>query len=34
MRYVLAAIVAFVGAVLLGLAVHNHVDEAWKVLST
>lgn len=33
MRYVLAAVVAFVGALLVGLAVHNHVLEAWGVLS-
>jgi len=34
MRYVLAASVAFVGAVLVGLAIHNHVEEAWQVLSS
>lgn len=34
MRYVLAVTVAFVGAVLVGLAVHDNVLQAWTVLST
>ena len=33
MRYVLAAGVAFVGAVLVGLSIHNTVSQAWAVVS-
>ena len=33
MRYALAGGVALLGAILLGLAAHNHLHEAWQVVS-
>lgn len=33
MRYILAGALALGGVLLLGLAIHDHVADAWKVVS-